>query len=458
MNRSSAVILAAGEGTRMKSNHPKVAHEICGKPIVQHVIESVEGAGIDDIVVVVGHKSEEVQSCIESEVKFALQEKQLGTGHAVMCAVDYIKDNDGITLVLTGDTPLITDATITSLISYHNNHGFSGTILTSKLDNPSGYGRIVRDGEDNVLKIVEQKDASEDERLINEINSGIYCFDTQRLMEALKSIGTNNAQGEYYLTDVIEIMRSRGLLVGAYVAPDSSEIMGINSRLQQADAARVMRKRILMNLMTEGVTIIDPDNVYIDKTVVVGKDTIIYPGTVIEGKSIIGEECIIGPNTRLVDSIIHDNVEVNNSVVLQSEVKSGTHIGPFAYIRPESLIGQNVKIGDFVEVKKSVIGDGTKVSHLTYIGDAEVGRNVNFGCGTITVNYDGRKKHKTIVGDNVFIGCNANLVAPVKINNDSYIAAGSTITDEVPEGALAIARERQTNKDGWVEKKNMKRK
>lgn len=457
LNRSCAIILAAGEGTRMKSKCPKVIHELCGKPMVQHVIDSVKNAGIDDIVVVVGHKAEDVKACIGESVKYALQKIQLGTAHAVMCAIDNIKGNRDVTLILTGDTPLITEDTISNLISYHNKYGNSGTILTSDFENPYGYGRIVRDKDGKVLKIVEQKDATEEEQKIREINSSIYCFNTENLIETLNSVGNRNAQKEYYLTDVIEIMRNNGLGVGAYKVDDPAEIMGINSRMQLAQASKAMRFRINNRLMMEGVSIIDPESVYIDKDVKIGRDTIVYPGCVIEGGTSIGEDCIIGPNCRLVNSLIHDGVEINNSVVLESEVMSGTHVGPFAYIRPESVIGQNVKIGDFVEVKKSVIGDGTKVSHLTYIGDSEVGKNVNFGCGTITVNYDGKKKYKTIIGDNVFIGCNANLVAPVKINNDSYIAAGSTITDEVPEGSLAIARERQVNKEGWVDKKGMRR-
>lgn len=454
---SNAVILAAGEGTRMKSKHPKVTHKLCGSPMVKHVIDAAAGAGIDDIIVVVGYKADEVKECIKDDVKFAIQEEQLGTGHAVMCAEEYIKENSGVTLVLTGDTPLITEKTLSSLISYHNRQGYKATILTADFQNPFGYGRIVRDGEGSVLRIVEHKDASEEEKKIREVNSGIYCFNTDELILALKNIRNGNAQGEYYLTDVIEIIRKKGLPVGAYLIENTSEILGINSRVQLAEAAEAMRKRINSNLMEEGVSLMDPGTVYIDKGVKIGKDTVIYPGTVIEGSTVIGEDCIIGPNSRLVDALIHDNVEIFNSVVLQSEVKSGAHVGPFAYIRPESLIGQNVKIGDFVEIKKSVIGDGTKVPHLTYLGDAEIGKNVNLGCGTITVNYDGKKKHKTIIGDNVFVGCNANLVAPVKINEDSYVAAGSTITDEVPAGSLAIARERQTNKEGWVERKNMYR-
>ncbi|HBM75198.1 MAG TPA: bifunctional UDP-N-acetylglucosamine diphosphorylase/glucosamine-1-phosphate N-acetyltransferase GlmU [Clostridiaceae bacterium] len=460
MDNVCAVILAAGEGKRMKSKHPKVIHKLCGKPIIQHVVDSVTGAGISDIIVVIGHKAEEVKECVESDVDFALQEKQLGTGHAVMCASDLIKERNGngTTLILYGDSPLIKSETLCSLISYHRNNGFHGTVLTTEYDDPAGYGRVIRDSRGNVERIVEQKDATDEEKKVRECNSGIYCFETEKLLDALKLIKNDNAQKEYYLTDVIGAMKGLGLTIGAYSISDSTETVGINSRIQLADAASIMRRNIVNKLMLDGVTIINPESVYIDKDVSIGMDTVIYPGAIIEGKTTIGEDCIIGPNTRIVDSIIEDGADINSSVILESSVKAKAKIGPFAYIRPQSVIGEGAKIGDFVEVKKSVIGNGTKASHLTYIGDAEVGKNVNFGCGTITVNYDGNTKYKTLIGDNVFIGCNTNLVAPVKVNDNSYIAAGSTITDEVPEGALAIARERQTNKEGWAKKRNLYRK
>lgn len=457
MDVVSAMILAAGEGKRMKSKHPKVSHRICGKPMVQYVIDAVESAGVKKVVVVVGHGAEEVKSCVRSSVVFALQEQQLGTGHAVMCGADCLPAG-GETLVLAGDTPLITSETLASLLSFHRAHGYGGTILTADFDEPTGYGRIIRTAGGDVERIVEQRDATEDKAKVREINSGIYCFDTSALIGALKEIKNTNAQGEYYLTDAIEVLRRKSIAVGAYKISDPVEIMGINSRRHLADVSAIMRIRILNRLMEDGVTVIDSASTYIDDGVRIGMDTIVYPGTILEGSTEIGEDCTIGPNSRIVDSVVHDGTEVNNSVVLSSEVKSGAHVGPFAYIRPESVIGEKVKIGDFVEVKKSVIGNRTKVSHLTYIGDSEVGENVNFGCGTVTVNYDGKKKNRTIIGDNAFIGCNTNLVAPVKVDSNTYIAAGSTITDEVPEGSLAIARARQVNKEGWIEKKGMQRK
>lgn len=458
MNNINAVILAAGEGKRMKSKYPKVSHKLCGKPMVQHVVDSVNAAGICDIVVVVGHMADSVKECIKSPVRYALQEKQLGTGHAVMCSTELIKGFNGTTLVLYGDTPLITESTLKSFISYHKNSGFYCTVMTAIFEDPTGYGRIIKNSCGNIEKIVEHRDASDSEKEIKEINSGLYCFDTQKLIEALKYVKNNNAQGEYYLTDVIGVMRDQGHKVGAYMAEDNTEIMGINSRLQLSEVEGIMRRRILNRLMADGVTIIDPASTYIDAGASIGRDTVILPGTIIEGETVVGEDCEVGPYTRLTDAVIKDRVKIANSVIIKSEVRPGSKVGPFAYIRPDSVIGENTKIGDFVEIKKSTIGNGTKVSHLTYIGDSEVGENVNFGCGTVTVNYDGNEKHKTIIGNNAFIGCNTNLVAPVKVNDGSYIAAGSTITQDVPEGALAIARERQVNKEGWVAKRNLYRK
>jgi bifunctional UDP-N-acetylglucosamine pyrophosphorylase/glucosamine-1-phosphate N-acetyltransferase len=355
---------------------------------------------------------------------------------------------------MAGDAPLITGETISKVFEYHKSNGCSVTVLTADAPDPFGLGRIVRNAEGDIEKIVEHKDASEEEKAIREVNSANYCFEIDDLLSALDKLNNNNAQGEYYLTDTIEIIKKSGKKVGAFKT-SFTEFMAVNSKMQLLEANDAMRKRILAKHMNDGVIIMDINSTFIDADVKIGMDTIVYPGSIVEGDSIIGEDCIIGPNSRIVDSKIGNCVEVQSSVVLSSEIKELTKVGPFAYVRPESIIGKNVKIGDFVEIKKSSIGDGTKVSHLTYIGDAEVGCGCNFGCGTVFVNYDGTNKFKTIVGDNAFIGCNTNLVAPVKVGDNAYIAAGSTITDDVPEKALAIARARQVNKEGWVEKKNI---
>jgi len=452
-----AVILAAGEGKRMKSKKAKVVHEILGIPLVEWVYRSVKNAGIDDVVVVVGHKAEQVKEKMGDKVLYAFQEKQMGTGHALMQAQEYLNDKDGYVVVLYGDTPLISSQTISNTINYHKESANSATIITAELDNPDGYGRIVRSGDGSVKKIVEHKDASSDERNIKEINSGIYCFNIKDLTKALNELDNNNSQGEYYLTDTIEILINKGKKVGAIKVRDNNEILGINDRVQLAEAGRIIRDRIIRRHMENGVTIIDPDSTYIDEDVEIGIDTVIYPSTIIEGKTKIGEDCIIGPGSRLVSAQISDRVEIKNSVVLESSIDDDTKVGPFAYIRPGSTIGKKVKIGDFVEVKKSVIGDKTKISHLTYVGDAEIGKNVNLGCGVVVVNYDGQKKNKTIVGDNAFVGCNVNLISPVEVKSNAYVAAGSTITDEVPENSLAIARSRQVIKEDWVVKRGMLR-
>lgn len=458
MGHLMAVILAAGEGKRMKSKKSKVLHKACGMTLIDWVYRSVKGANINETIVVVGHKAEDVKESMGNNVLYAHQDKQLGTGHAVMQAKEYFKGKEGDILVLCGDTPLITSETISKTFEIHRKNNNSATIITAELQNPSGYGRIVRDKNNNVLKIVEDRDASDDERRIKEINSGMYCFNIKDLESALEELDNNNSQGEYYLTDTIEILIKKGLKVGAVKVDDSNEILGINDRVQLSMANEILRKRILTNHMKNGVTIIDPNNTYIDIDVSIGMDTVIYPGSIIEGQTEIGEDCIIGPSSRIVGTKISKGVEVKNSIVLDSSIDEDTCVGPFAYIRPGSVIGRKVKIGDFVEVKKSVIGDMSKLSHLTYVGDAEVGSNVNLGCGVVVVNYDGKKKNKTKIGDNCFVGCNVNLISPVEVKSNAYVAAGSTITDEVPENSLAIARARQVVKEEWVTKKGILRK
>lgn len=447
-----AIILAAGKGTRMKSQYPKVIHKVCGKEMVNHVINVSKKSGVNDIVAILGHGSEVVKERLPEDTMIAMQTEQLGTGHAVKMAKEYINDEDTI-VVLCGDTPLIKEDTLKRLFSYHLENGYHATVLTTKVDNPTGYGRIIRDNNEDLLKIVEQKDANEEEKAVNEINSGIYCFNGKSLREALDLIDNNNAQGEYYLTDTIYIMRDKGKKVGAYNGSTIEELMGVNSRVELSKAEEIMRKRINESHMVNGVTIIDTNSTYIESDVEIGNDTIIYPGVMLKGNTKIGCNCVIDMNSSIENSTIGDNTEVKNSTIIDSKVGENTTVGPYAYLRPKSNIGNNVKIGDFVEVKNATIEDNSKASHLSYIGDAHVGKGVNIGCGVVFVNYDGKNKFKSVVKDGAFIGSNSNLVAPVVVEEDGYIATGSTITKDVPKAALAIARERQVVKEGWVEKK-----
>ena len=452
-----ALVLAAGQGKRIKSDLPKVLHKVCGKEMLKHVIDSIRNSGIDDIDVIIGKGAELVKErTLDKKVSYSLQTEQLGTGHAVKCAGEFLKDKKGVVAIFAGDTPLIKQSTIERLFNDHIKDKNGATILTSIVEDPTGYGRIVRDENNQVLKIVEHKDCNEEELKINEMNTAIYCFDIELLVNALGKINNNNNQGEYYLTDVIEILKSESKKVGAVVT-DYEETIGVNSRVQLAEAEEILKNRINLKHMENGVTLIDPKTTYIGIDVEIGKDTIIYPNNILEGNTRIGNNCLLYQNSRIADSIIGDEVDIQSSVILNSSIGDNTTVGPFAYIRPETTIGKHARIGDFVEIKKSTIGDGTKVSHLTYIGDAEVGSECNFGCGTVVVNYDGQNKYKTIIGDHSFIGCNTNLVSPVTVHNNTYIAAGSTITSEVKEGDLAVARAKQRNISGWVEKKGLKK-
>jgi bifunctional UDP-N-acetylglucosamine pyrophosphorylase/glucosamine-1-phosphate N-acetyltransferase len=450
--QKSAIILAAGKGTRMKSKLYKVLHQVCGKTMVEHVLGQLEKAKIDNIVTVVGYGAESVENTIGKRSAFALQKQQLGTGHAVMQTEKLLGDVDGETLVVSGDTPLFRAETFNKLFEYHHQRHAAVTILTSNAPDPTGYGRIVRNDVGIVERIVEEKDANAKEKEIHEINTGVYCFDNQKLFAALKKINNNNAQGEYYLTDVIGIMKQAGEIVTAYRMPDFNESMGVNNRVALAQANRIMRKRINEELMMDGVTMIDPATTYIDAGVQVGRDTVIEGNVVIKGNTKIGSDCFIGAGSRIIDSTIHDGVKVISSTLESAEMHDGSDIGPNSHLRPLAEIGKNVHIGNFCEVKKAYVGEGTKVGHLTYIGDATLGKNINVGCGVVFVNYDGAKKHHTNVGDHAFIGSNSNLVAPVNIAADSFIAAGSTITDNTERFDMAIARQRQTNKPGYAKK------
>ena len=449
----TSVILAAGIGTRMKSKMPKVLHKVCGKPLSKWVIDASEAAGADKVCAVVGHKAETVKEVLGDVCEFALQAEQKGTGHAVMQAIDVIKNSKGEVVILNGDTPLITAETINKAIEYHKNNGNQATVITAILDDATGYGRIVRDNDGSVLKIVEQKDASKEEKKINEVNSGMYVFDAQSLVYALDKITPNNAQGEYYLTDTLEILLSAGKKIGGYAISDNDEIRGINDRVQLNEAEKIMQKRINEYHMRNGVTMRNPESVYIEDGVEIGNDTEICQNVTIKSGTKIGSDCVIGSGSMLDRAVIHDGVDVLSSVILESEVDEGTHVGPFAYIRPNCHVGKEVKVGDFVELKNSNIDDGTKISHLTYIGDSDVGKRVNFGCGTVTCNYDGKKKYRTTIGDDCFVGCNTNFVSPINVGDGVYIAAGSTITEDIPENSLSIARARQVNKEGWKDKR-----
>ncbi|WP_242364243.1 bifunctional UDP-N-acetylglucosamine diphosphorylase/glucosamine-1-phosphate N-acetyltransferase GlmU [Limosilactobacillus antri] len=452
MAKKNAIILAAGKGTRMRSKLYKVLHQVCGKTMVDHVLTQLEKAHIDTIITVVGFGAETVKQTLAHRTRYALQKQQLGTGHAVMQTEDLLGNEDGETIIVSGDTPLFTAETFEKLFKYHEQRHAAATILTSIAPDPTGYGRIVRDNVGIVERIVEQKDADVQERAIKEINTGVYCFDNQKLFAALKKINNDNAQGEYYLTDVIGILKQEGEVVTAYKMADFSESMGVNDRIALAKANQVMRDRINKHWMQEGVSMLDPATTYIDAGVKLGQDTVLEGNVVLKGNTVIGDDCYISAGSRITDSTIHDGVKITSSTLEGAEMHNGSDIGPNSHLRPEAEIGENVHIGNFCEVKKSYIGAGTKVGHLTYIGNATLGKNINVGCGVVFVNYDGTNKHHTNVGDHAFIGSNSNLVAPVNIAADSFIAAGSTITDSTEQYDMAIARARQTNKKDYAKK------
>ncbi|WP_100374382.1 bifunctional UDP-N-acetylglucosamine diphosphorylase/glucosamine-1-phosphate N-acetyltransferase GlmU [Bacillus sp. FJAT-45037] len=452
MSSRFAVILAAGQGTRMKSKLYKVLHPVNGKPMVQHVVDQVLALGFEETVTIVGHGAEVVQTQLGDQVKYATQLEQLGTGHAVMQAEGILAGKQGVTVVLCGDTPLLTADTIEKLLAHHEQEGAKATILTAESQDPTGYGRIIRNNEGLVERIVEHKDATAEEKRLTEINTGTYCFDNEALFASLKNVGNDNVQGEYYLPDVIEILQQSGEVVAAYQTTSFNETLGVNDRVALAQAEQFMKQRTNEHWMRQGVSIIDPSNTYISTDAEIGPDTVIYPGTIIQGKTKIGTECFIGPHSEIKDSSIGNETSIRQSVIHDSEIGCEVTIGPFAHIRPKTKIGNEVRIGNFVEVKKSTLGDRSKASHLSYIGDAEVGADVNFSCGAVTVNYDGKNKFLTKIEDGAFIGCNANLIAPVTVGKKALVAAGSTITEDVPGEALSIARARQTNKEGYQKK------
>lgn len=450
MAKRYAVILAAGQGTRMKSKLYKVLHPVLGRPMVQHVINQLNAVHLDEMVTVVGHGAEKVAEHIGDQSQLVVQEEQLGTGHAVLQAEELLKDKDGTTIVVCGDTPLITSETYQALFNHHEKEGAKATILTTKDPKPSGYGRVIRNEKNEVERIVEHKDATDTELLVHEINTGTYCFNNKALFNALQQVSNNNAQGEYYLPDVIEILRNQHEKVSASLTADFEETLGINDRVALAQAETALKKRVNEKHMRNGVTIMDPNNTYITPEVVIEQDVIIYPGSIIKGSTTIKTDTEIGPHSEINNCIIGQASVIKQSVAVDSKIGDQVKIGPYAHIRPEASIGNGAKIGNFVEMKKTVIGNNSKVSHLSYIGDADVGNDVNIGCGTITVNYDGNNKHVTTIEDGAFVGCNSNLIAPVTVGKSSYVAAGSTITKNVPEDSLSVARSRQTNKEGYA--------
>ncbi len=445
------IILAAGEGKRMKSALPKVLHKAAGKPLAGWVLEAALEATGEKPVLVVGVGAEQIKEHFGESAAYAVQQEQLGTGHAVMAAREYLA-GDGYVLITAGDMPLLRAETLKSIIDTARDQGLGVCVLSAILDNPFGYGRIIREG-GGISRIVEHRDATEQQKSIREVNTSVYCFHIPKLLEALAHMSNRNDQGEYYLTDCVEYIASKGYGAQTVVCADSCEAFGVNDRAQLAAAAKALRERINNALMESGVTIIDPDTAYIEAGVKVGRDAVIYPGVTLEGDTVIDEEAVLYPGSRIENSFIGRGTKVQNSVILDSKVGEHSVIGPYAYLRPHSEVGNGCRVGDFVEVKNAQIKDGAKVSHLSYIGDGEIGEKSNIGCGVVFVNYDGKKKSRTVVGKGAFVGCNANLIAPVTVGDGAYIAAGSTVTKDVESDSLCVARSRQTVIPGWAKRR-----
>lgn len=445
-----SVILAGGKGTRMKSDLPKVLHKVYDRCIINYVYDACQDAGIEDVYIIVGHKAEHVIDHMkDTNAKFCIQEQQLGTGHAVMQADKYISDDDCV-LIVNGDMPLISPYTIKSFISFLELGNYDGALVSAVFDKTPAYGRIIRDSHGNLSRIVEQKDCNEDELNVEEVNIGLYCFKGKYLKEAFAKLDNNNAQKEYYITDIPYHIINKGGRVGVYMIQDPSETQGINSRSDLSIVTRTLFESSRKFHMDNGVTLIDPNNTYISIDAKIGKDTIIYPGTNIQGETVIGEACIIGPNCHIINSNIGNHVTIETSKVVDSSISDGTIVGPFAHIRPNSQIGQNCKVGSFVETKNVTVGEKTKVPHHIYIGDATIGKNVEIACGVITANMNTKwEKNKTVIKDGAFVGCNSALLAPITIGEGAIVAAGSTVNEDVPDKALAVARARQVNKENY---------
>jgi len=446
------VVLGAGMGTRMKSDVPKVMHKVMGRSMIEYAVHALEDANVERVVVVTGHKAELVEDCLGERAEYAMQAEQLGTAHAVMMAASLLANLKGMTVVTYGDGPLLTAKTLAQLFLHHEKSGAGLTMLTARTSNPTGYGRIIRNLAGNIVRIVEQKDASSDELLITEINPGVACYDNQILFEALAKVENNNAQGEYYLTDLVEIIAGMGHKVAAVTAHDFEETLGVNDRVQLAEASRIMRERINKKHMENGATLVDPSATYIEADVVIESDVIIEPNVYLKGNTVIETGAIIGAGTHLVNAVVAEGAHIQASFVSDSKIDAYATVGPFAHIRAGAVVGSKSRIGNFVEIKKANLGEGVKAAHLSYMGDAEIGPRVNMSCGSITANYDGRNKYKTIIGADAMIGSNVNLIAPVEIGARAYVAAGSTVSKDVPAEALAIARSKQLNKEGYAKK------
>lgn len=448
----TAIVLAAGEGTRMKSSRPKVVHEVLGKSMVQWVVDAARAAGVDRCVVVVGNGAEQVEALFagDADVECVLQEQRLGTGHAVRAALEKTQVEDGQVLVLCGDTPLLRAETLKSLVDAAMSPAHeAGALLTMTYDDPTGYGRVMVAEDGCATAIVEQKDCTAEQALVKTCNAGVYCFDAGFLRAHISELTCENAQKEYYLTDMVGILRAHGAAMAAVDCPDAVELMGVNSRIQLAQASRAMQERINLTHMAAGVTMLDPTQVWIGPDVTIGRDTEILPGTMLWGDTHIGENCLVGPQTRLTDTRVGSGCVVDETVAVQAVIDNDVECGPRAYLRPGAHLCDGSKAGTHVEIKKSTVGKGSKVPHLSYIGDCTIGEGVNIGAGTITCNYDGKNKNATTIGDGTFIGSDTMLVAPVNIGSRCTVGAGSTITRDVPDGALAVERSEQTVKPGW---------